>query len=113
MGKNTTIQEEERECVGLCEKTKPLSEFVKERGYTFFCKPCRKEIDDKGLNRCPICNKWKPLSESVEDFTFCKECKEKELDNFKDCFCLLPNSKWLKDMLNALTSPSKSRISSL
>ena len=101
MSKNTSILEEERECIGLCEKTKPLSEFAKDKwSYTYFCKLCDKEIDDKGLNRCPICAKWKLLSESVDSFTFCKECKEKELDNFKDCSCLLPNSKWLRDMLD-------------
>ena len=50
MSKNTSILEEERECIGLCEKTKPLSEFAKDKwGYTYFCKTCDKEIDDKGL----------------------------------------------------------------
>ena len=89
MSKNTSILEEERECIGLCEKTKPLSEFAKDKwGYTYFCKTCDKEIDDKGLNRCPICDKWKLLSES-DSFTFCKECKARPCINLPPSFYTL------------------------
>ena len=95
-----TLLEEIQKCVGLCEKIKPLSDFVKGPAYTPFCKPCRKEIDDKGLVRCWICWKWKVLLPPVSgSFAFCKECKEEELNRYKDCFCSLPNSKWLRDML--------------
>ncbi len=86
-----TVRETDRECV-CCKKVKSLPEIF---NTSWFCKEC----EDKGIDRCLICFEWRPISESVGNFKFCKECKEKELDTFEGCYYLLPNSRWLRDIL--------------
>jgi len=59
-----------------------------------------KECEDKGLTtRCNICGEWRPIVESVSNLEFCKECKETEIDVYRDYTLLLPNSKWLRETL--------------
>ena len=82
----------ERECV-CCKKIKSLSEIL---NTSHLCKEC----EDKGLTtRCNICGEWRPIVGSVSNLEFCKECKEEANDVYRDYTCLLPNSKWLREML--------------